>query len=219
MEGQLSLDDLLKFMTKKGASDLHLKPMRPPLLRIGGNLTPIKSVPLKPKEVEEMIMALLTPTQRQKLEEHQSVDLGYGVPGVARFRCNVFVQRGSYAAVFRRIPFDIKNYDDLNLPDVVATFAHLPAGMVLITGPTGSGKSTTPGRDHSGHLALAPLPHRHRRGPDRVPVRRPHGHRLPARGRHRHPGVSRGVCATPCGRTPTSSWSARCATRRPWPPR
>ncbi|HPS78252.1 MAG TPA: PilT/PilU family type 4a pilus ATPase [Thermoanaerobaculaceae bacterium] len=143
MEGQLSLDDLLKFMTKKGASDLHVKPMRPPLLRIGGNLTPIKSVPLKPKEVEEMIMALLSPAQRQKLEEHQSVDLGYGVPGVARFRCNVFVQRGSYAAVFRRIPFDIKNYADLNLPDVVATFAHIPAGMVLITGPTGSGKSTT----------------------------------------------------------------------------
>jgi len=143
MEGQLSLDDLLRFMTKKGASDLHVKPMRPPLLRIGGNLTPIKSVPLKPKEVEDMLMALLTPAQRQKLEQNQSVDLGYGVPGVARFRCNIFVQRGSYAAVFRRIPFDIKNYSDLNLPEVVSTFAHLPAGLVLITGPTGCGKSTT----------------------------------------------------------------------------
>lgn len=143
MEGQLSLNDLLKFMTKKGASDLHIKPMRPPLLRIGGNLTPIKSVPLKPAEVEAMLLELLTPSQRQRLEEHQSVDLGYGVPGVARFRCNIFVQRGSYAGVFRRIPFDIKDYNDLNLPDVVATFSHLPAGMVLITGPTGSGKSTT----------------------------------------------------------------------------
>src|SRR5512143_3522025 len=99
MEGQLSLDDLLKFMTKKGASDLHLKPMRPPLLRIKGELTPIKAVPMKPKEVEDMLMALLTPVQRAKFEQNSSVDLGYGVPGVARFRCNMFWQRGSIAAV------------------------------------------------------------------------------------------------------------------------
>ncbi len=143
MEGQLSLDDLLKFMTKKGASDLHLKPMRPPLLRIKGELTPIKAVPMKPKEVEDMLMALLTPVQRAKFEQNSSVDLGYGVPGVARFRCNIFWQRGSIAAVFRRIPFDIKNYEALNLPEVVSSFSKFPAGLVLVTGPTGSGKSTT----------------------------------------------------------------------------
>jgi twitching motility protein PilT len=81
--------------------------------------------------------------QRKKFEETQSVDIGYGVAGVARFRCNFYQQRGSIAAVFRRIPFDIKNYDDLLLPEVVGSFSALPAGLVLITGPTGSGKSTT----------------------------------------------------------------------------
>ncbi|MFI5142798.1 MAG: PilT/PilU family type 4a pilus ATPase, partial [Thermoanaerobaculales bacterium] len=143
VDAPLSLDDLLKFMTKKGASDLHLKPMRPPLVRLQGKLVPIKSVPLKPKDVEMMVLQLLNDAQRRRFEEHQSVDLGYGVAGVARFRCNIFMQRGSIAAVFRRIPFEIKNYDDLLLPQVVATFAHFPAGLVLVTGPTGSGKSTT----------------------------------------------------------------------------
>jgi twitching motility protein PilT len=143
MDLPLSLDDLLKFMTKKGASDLHLKAMRPPLLRIQGKLVPIKSMPLKPPDIEQMVMPLLNPNQKRKLDDFQSVDIGYGVPGVARFRCNIFQQRGSIASVFRRIPFDIKNYEDLCLPDVVATFAHFPAGLVLVTGPTGSGKSTT----------------------------------------------------------------------------
>ncbi|HYB22261.1 MAG TPA: PilT/PilU family type 4a pilus ATPase [Solirubrobacteraceae bacterium] len=143
MDAPLSLDDLLKFMTKKGASDLHLKPMRPPLVRLQGKLVPIKSVPLKPKDVEGMVLALLSEAQRRRFDERQSVDLGYGVAGVARFRCNIFLQRGSIAAVFRRIPFEIKNYEDLLLPEVVATFAHYPAGLVLVTGPTGSGKSTT----------------------------------------------------------------------------
>lgn len=141
--GSLTLDDLLRFMTKKGASDLHLKPMRPPMVRLQGRLMPIKSPPLKPAEVEAMVLPLLTPAQKQKFDERQSVDIGYGVPGVARFRCNIFVQRGSVAAVFRRIPFEIKNYEELNLPKVVSNFAQYPAGLVLITGPTGSGKSTT----------------------------------------------------------------------------
>lgn len=130
-------------MTKKGASDLHLKPMRPPLLRLQGKLVPIKSVPFKPRDIEDMVLPLLTPAQREKFQLQQSVDLGYGVPGVARFRCNIYQQRGSIAAVFRRVPFEIKNFEDLNLPDVVSTFAAYPAGLVLVTGPTGSGKSTT----------------------------------------------------------------------------
>jgi len=143
VEAPVSLDDLLRFITKKGASDLHLKPGRPPLLRLQGRLMPIKSVPLKPAEVEKMVLPLLSTSQQKRFEERQSVDLGYGLAGVARFRCNVFQQRGSIAAVFRRVPFEIKDYEQLHLPDVVATFAHLPAGLVLVTGPTGSGKSTT----------------------------------------------------------------------------
>jgi twitching motility protein PilT len=143
VEAPLSLVDLLKFITKKGASDLHLKPGRPPLLRLQGKLIPIKSIPLKPKDVEEMVLPLLSTAQRARFEERLSVDLGYGLAGVARFRCNIFQQRGSVAAVFRRVPFEIQDYADLNLPDVVAGFAHYPAGLVLVTGPTGSGKSTT----------------------------------------------------------------------------
>jgi twitching motility protein PilT len=143
MDAPLGLDDLLKFMTKKDASDLHLKPTRPPLLRLQGKLVPIKSVALKPKDIEEMVLPLLNQWQHKKFDEYQSVDIGYGVAGVARFRCNIFQQRGSIAAVFRRIPFDIKNYNDLLLPEIVSTFSSLPPGLVLITGPTGSGKSTT----------------------------------------------------------------------------
>jgi twitching motility protein PilT len=139
----LTLAELLKFMAKKEASDLHLKPMRPPLLRVKGKLIPLNTEALQPKDLEEMLLAILSPAQKEKLEKNQSVDIGYGVTGVARFRANVFVQRGSVAAVFRRIPFKIPEILELGLPEVLETFVTIPAGLVLITGPTGSGKSTT----------------------------------------------------------------------------
>ncbi|HSL17932.1 MAG TPA: PilT/PilU family type 4a pilus ATPase [Methylomirabilota bacterium] len=139
----MELKELLMFMTKKGASDLHIKSMRPPLLRIQGRLIPVKSTPLKPDEVEEMMYSILSPVQKANFEKNLSVDIGYGIPGVARFRCNFFMQRGTMAAVFRRVPFEIQNVADLNLPDVIETFTDYPGGMVLVTGPTGSGKSTT----------------------------------------------------------------------------
>ena len=103
-------------MAKKEASDLHLKPMRPPLLRIKGRLIPLNADALQPKDLEEMLTSILTPAQKERLEAHQSVDVGYGLTGVARFRCNIFVQRGSYAAVFRRIPFKLPSITELNLP-------------------------------------------------------------------------------------------------------
>ena len=139
----MELKELLMFMTKKGASDLHIKPMRPPLLRIQGRLIPVKSAPLKPNEVEEMLCAILTPKQKEIFEKSLSVDIGYGIPGVARFRANLFYQRGTIAGVFRRVPFDIQNVTELNLPEVIETFTDFPGGMVLVTGPTGSGKSTS----------------------------------------------------------------------------
>jgi twitching motility protein PilT len=139
----VELNELLMFMTKKGASDLHIKPMRPPLLRIQGRLIPIKANPLQPEEVEKMLGDILKPGQRARFEEKQAVDMGYGVPGVARFRCNIFLQRGTMAAVFRRVPFEIQGIEALNLPDVISTFTEYPSGLVLVTGPTGSGKSTT----------------------------------------------------------------------------
>jgi twitching motility protein PilT len=139
----MDLDRLLKFMTDKGASDLHLKPTRPPLLRINGRLLPIEAPPLKPEELSEMLLGILSPRQKTRLEEKMSVDTGYGVRGLARFRCNIYMQRGSMAACFRRIPYQIKSLEDLELPPVLLEFCDMPMGLVLITGPTGSGKSTT----------------------------------------------------------------------------
>ncbi len=139
----MDLDQLLTIMTKQGASDLHIKPTRPPLLRMNGKLLPLKTDALKLEEIGQMVDKILTPPQKKKLEQQMSVDLGYGVPGVARFRGNIFMQRGNLAACFRRIPFQIKEVDELNLPPVLLDFCKMPMGLVLITGPTGSGKSTT----------------------------------------------------------------------------
>jgi twitching motility protein PilT len=139
----MDLDRLLKLMTDKGASDLHLKPTRPPLLRISGRLMPLDTEPLTPDQLGEMLMGILTPRQKLKLEERMSVDTGYGVRGLARFRCNMYMQRGNIAASFRRIPYQIKTLEDLDLPKVLLEFCDLPMGLVLVTGPTGSGKSTT----------------------------------------------------------------------------
>jgi twitching motility protein PilT len=138
-----TLNDLLTYMAKQQASDLHLKPMRPPLVRLQGKLIPIKSDPLKPADLEKLLLPLLNRAQRDKFDQHQSVDFGYGVPGVARFRANMYMQRGTVGAVFRRIPIQILSIDALELPIAIKELTHLPDGLVLVTGPTGSGKSTT----------------------------------------------------------------------------
>lgn len=139
----MELDTLLKLMTSKGASDLHLKPTRPPLLRIDGRLMPVESDPLRPDDIEKMLLAILTPAQKARLEERQAVDVGYGVSGLARFRGNLYMQRGTMAASFRRIPYEIQPVESLELPDHLLELCKLNQGLVLVTGPTGSGKSTT----------------------------------------------------------------------------
>jgi twitching motility protein PilT len=138
-----TLNDLLVYMSKQQASDLHLKPMRPPLIRVRGKLVPVKSDPLKPADLEKMLLPLLNKAQREKFDQLQAVDFGYGVPGVARFRCNMYMQRGTVGAVFRRIPIQIMSIDALELPRAIRDLTQLPDGLVLVTGPTGSGKSTT----------------------------------------------------------------------------
>ena len=130
-------------MAKKEASDLHLKPTRPPLLRVKGKLIPLNTEPMAPAELEKMLLEILTSDQKDRFDRNQSVDIGYGVPGVARFRGNIYIQRGSVAGVFRRISFNIPDIATLGLPEVLDTFTYIPTGLVLITGPTGSGKSTT----------------------------------------------------------------------------
>ncbi|MBW3563544.1 MAG: PilT/PilU family type 4a pilus ATPase [Acidobacteria bacterium] len=139
----LGLNDLLTFMAQHQASDLHLKPMRPPLLRMRGQLVPVKMEPLKPADLERMLLPILTPRQRNVFDEKNSVDVGYGVPGVARFRGNLYRQRGTVGAVFRRIPINVQSMEDLELPDSLDYYTEIPDGLVLVTGPTGSGKSTT----------------------------------------------------------------------------
>jgi twitching motility protein PilT len=138
-----SLNDLLIYMAGQKASDLHLKPMRPPLLRINGKLIPVNGEPLKPTDLERMLLPILNHAQKEKFEQVQSVDFGYGVPGVARFRGNVYLQRGTVGAVFRRVPIQILDIETLELPQAVRDLTQIPDGLVLITGPTGSGKSTT----------------------------------------------------------------------------
>lgn len=138
-----SIDDLLRQMTDMGASDLHLRPARRPLIRLHGRLQPLAGDPLKPAEIGTMIEDIMQPHHKAKFEKNLSVDLGYGIPGLARYRCNVFLQRGTLAAAFRMIPDDIKTVQDLELPESLLDFCRLPMGLVLVTGPTGSGKSTT----------------------------------------------------------------------------
>lgn len=139
----MDINQLLTIMKHQGASDLHLKPRRPPLLRLNGKLLPLKADPVTIEDMEEMKNQVLNEKQLQRLEEKMAVDLGYGVPGVARFRGNLFYQRGHLAAVFRRVPFEILSVEDLDLPKVLLDFCKIHQGLVLVTGPTGSGKSTT----------------------------------------------------------------------------
>ncbi len=139
----MDLNSLLRLMTDRGASDLHLKPTRPPLLRISGRLIPLEVEALTPEDVSTMLLEVLTPPQKQRLDETMAVDIGYGVHGLARFRGNIFMQRGTLAGTFRRIPYEIQNLEDLELPEVLLDFTDLPMGLILVTGPTGSGKSTT----------------------------------------------------------------------------
>src|SRR4051812_47655030 len=138
-----SLNQLLSFMAAQHASDLHLKPMRPPLIRVQGKLIALKAEPLKPGDLEKMLLPILNRAQREKFDANLSVDFGYGVPGVARFRANLYMQRGTVGAVFRRIPIQILTIDELELPQAIQDLTGIPDGLVLVTGPTGSGKSTT----------------------------------------------------------------------------
>jgi twitching motility protein PilT len=140
---QLSLHQLLRAVVDKGASDLHVTTGAPPQLRIDGALLPLKAPPLTPVDTKHLCYSVLTEEQKLRFEQHNELDLSFGVKGLARFRCNLFTQRGAVAGVFRQIPFEFMSFDELGLPSVVARLATLQNGLVLVTGQTGSGKSTT----------------------------------------------------------------------------
>jgi len=140
---KVNLHQLLKTMIEKGASDMHITTGSPPLLRIDGSIVPLKLAPLGPVETKQLCFSVLTEEQRAHFEKHNELDLSFGVKGLSRFRANIYTQRGAVAGAFRTIPFKILTFDELGLPPVVAEFAQKPSGLVLVTGPTGSGKSTT----------------------------------------------------------------------------
>lgn len=138
-----SLHALLKLMVEKGASDLHITCGTPPQLRIDGHLIPLKSPPLAREETQALCYSFLTEAQKHRFEQDHELDLSFGVKGLCRFRANIFMQRGAVAGAFRVIPTKIHGFDELGLPEVVGQLTGRTRGLLLVTGPTGSGKSTT----------------------------------------------------------------------------
>ncbi|MDE0908905.1 MAG: type IV pilus twitching motility protein PilT [Myxococcota bacterium] len=138
-----NMHQLLKAMIEKGASDLHLTTGTPPQLRIDGKLHALKMPPLSPQDTKQLCYSVLTDAQKHRFEEGNELDLSFSVQRLSRFRGNVFVQRGNVAGAFRAVPFKILTFEELGLPPIVADLAKRPRGLVLVTGPTGSGKSTT----------------------------------------------------------------------------
>ena len=139
----VTMHQLLKTMIDKGASDLHLTTATPPQLRIDGRLHPLKMAPLSAQETKRLCYSVLTDAQKHSFEECNELDLSFSIQKMSRFRGNIFVQRGNVGGVFRAIPFKILSFEELGLPPVVAEISRRPRGLVLVTGPTGSGKSTT----------------------------------------------------------------------------
>ena len=139
----ITLQQLLKTMVEAGATDLHVTTGSAPQLRIDGDLVPLKTNKLTPVETRNLCYSVLSDKQKQRFEEDLELDFSFGVKGLARFRGNMFVQRGATCAAFRLIPYEIPPLEQLGLPPVVQRITDKPRGLVLVTGPTGSGKSTT----------------------------------------------------------------------------
>jgi len=139
----VTLSELLKKMIEMGGSDLHVTTNSPPRIRIHGKLRPLDMPPLTAADTKALAYSVLTDAQKHRFEENLELDFSFGLKNLARFRGNLFNQRGAVASVFRTIPWEIKGFDALGLAPVVKTLCDKPRGLVLVTGPTGSGKSTT----------------------------------------------------------------------------
>ena len=139
----VTLHQLLKTLVDQGGTDLHVTTNSPPQIRIDGVLVPLQLPPMTAAETKQLVYSVLTDTQKHRFEETLELDFSFGVKGLARFRANVFNQRGAVAAAFRTIPWEIRSFKELGLPEVIVNICDKPRGLVLVTGPTGSGKSTT----------------------------------------------------------------------------
>ncbi|MCK5133036.1 MAG: type IV pilus twitching motility protein PilT [Candidatus Sabulitectum sp.] len=139
----MNIKTLLKEMMERRATDLHLTVGAPPTIRIDGDLTRMEYDPLTPNETQSLVYSLLKDDQKKRFELDKELDFAFGIKGLSRFRANVFTQRGCVACAIRVIPYEIMGFDELGLPDVIATLADKRQGLILVTGPTGCGKSTT----------------------------------------------------------------------------
>ena len=139
----LSIRRFLELVVERGATDLHVSADSPPLIRIHGKLVGLPFPPLTSNETKNLCYSLLTDSQRHRFEEESELDFSFGIRGLSRFRGNLFIQKGAVGGAFRLIPYEVRGLAELGLPPVVAELTKLPRGLVLVTGPTGSGKSTT----------------------------------------------------------------------------
>ena len=139
----ITLPELLKTTVELNGSDLHLSINSPPQIRVHGDLRRLDLPDLTPTESKQLAYSVLTDAQKKRFEETLELDFSFGIRGLARFRCNLFNQKGAVGAVYRQIPEKIRGFEELNLPPVISRLAERPRGLVLVTGPTGSGKSTT----------------------------------------------------------------------------
>ena len=139
----IELQKLLELMIERRASDLHITTGSPPQCRIDGKLMPVDSIVLTAPDTKRICYSVLTDAQRHKFEEETELDFSFGIKGLSRFRGNIYMQRGAVAGAFRAISFDILNFSELGIPPIVNELIKKPKGLVLVTGPTGTGKSTT----------------------------------------------------------------------------
>ncbi|QFZ92068.2 type IV pilus twitching motility protein PilT [Synechococcus elongatus] len=140
---ELMIEDLMEKLVEMGGSDLHLSVGLPPYFRISGKLTPIGDEPMGEEQCQRLIFSMLNNTQRKMLEQNWELDCSYGIRGLARFRVNVYKDKGTYAACLRALSAKVPEFNDLGLPQVVREMSEKPRGLILVTGPTGSGKTTT----------------------------------------------------------------------------
>jgi twitching motility protein PilT len=139
----VTMHQLLKTLVDQGGTDLHITTNSPPQIRIDGKMVPLQVPPLNPAETKNLAYSVLTDSQKHRFEDSLELDFSFGVKGLARFRANIFFQRGAVAGAFRTIPWEILSFKDLGLPRIVSDLCEKPRGLILVTGPTGSGKSTT----------------------------------------------------------------------------